>query len=406
MFKFPDIKASSLVVVAGAIQSVANIAFLSVCAKSYGASEYALIPLYFTLQGLTMIFCYQGMDSMINRAMLSNHVSFFKTALKKTSKFAFISALILLLGLAGYAYLGFESKVYLILYLLLILQMPIIALEKIECALLGLNRFRELIFYKVFSSLISIVPLIASLFHIEILWIIFAIFVTRTLVTISSVIFVSRIIKDHQNNENFDPQFYISESQKMSYLAAFSTGLNYIWPLILFKIDPISLSLYFNGNKIPEKVKDYSKLFVSIPSQHWLKKGKDYFNQKIESKGMHIFGASLLMSGLLIASADFYIPLLFGNEYQKSAFIAQVLLMSVPARVLSAILQSREVFHEADTSFFRKSNYIVSVFNLILAVPMVYYFKEVGLAFHNLIMSYASYFISLLRFKKYKTLKK
>ena len=339
------------------------------------------------------------MDSMINRAMLSNNYSFYKTALVTSLKFASVFSLVFFTGLLTFNLVSPISEMYFILGLIVILQIPISSLEKIECGLLGLNKFNELIFYKLLCSFVSISPLIGSLFKVSVLWIISLIIFTRLIVIIISVLYLKNIIFRMNNSEESENKFYINEAIKMSWLSGFATLLNYIWPLLLFKIDPISLSVYFNGNKIPEKVKDYSKLFISVPSQHWLKKGKGFFIEKIKEKGFIIFGASLLFAAFLIITAHLYIPFVFGVEYEKSIYIAQIILLGVPARVLSAILQSREIFHEDDTSFFRKSNYILSIFNLILAVPMVYFFKEIGLAFHNLILAYLSYLISLVRLK-------
>ena len=334
--------------------------------------------------------------------MLKNHYSFLKKAILsalKLSIFAFF-LLIICLVIANLT-ITIESN-YLALYLLLIFQIPISSLEKIECTLLGLNRFKDLINYKLLSSLISLVPLFASLLRINILWIILSIIITRLIVALISLFCISSIIKQmdkKEEKEKYEFSFYMAESQKMSILAAVSTGLNYAWPLILYKIDPMSLSIYFNGNKIPERIKDYSKLFVSIPSQHWLKKGKKHFSEKIKAKGIYIFFASLLFSIILASTARYYMTLLFGEEYAKATLIAQIIFLGIPARVLSNILRSREIFHEKDTAFFRKSNYIQSVINLLLAIPMVYYYREIGLAVHNLLMSYLSYLISFVRFR-------
>ncbi len=397
--KIPDIKVSSIVVFAGGFQSLANIAFLSVAAKNYSASDYSLIPLYFTLQGLLMVFSYQGMDSMINRAMLNNHISFYRIALKHSFRFSSMVAGALLVGFIIYnATLGL-SKEYIFLGLLIIFQLPISALEKVECGLLGLNRFKELISYKSISSIISIAPLIGSLFDLKVIWLIGLIIIARLIIVALSLFSLSKIISSVEGNESYKLAFYRGEAKKITWLSAFATLLNYVWPLILYRMDPISLSVYFNGNKIPEKIKDYSKLFVSVPSQHWLKKGKEHFSTKIKEKGIYIFGVSFIFSLTLAGLSPFYIPLIFGEDYSNSILVSQIILLGVPARVLGAILQSREIFHEDDTSFFRRSNYIVAFVNLVLAIPMIYYYEEIGLALHNLAISYFGYFVSLLRFR-------
>lgn len=399
ILKIPDIKASSIVVFAGGFQSLANIAFLSIAAKSYSASEYSLIPLYFTLQGLLMVFSFQGMDSMINRAMLRNHISFYQMALRLSLKVSSIVSMLLLVSFFTYISLFKLSIEYVLLGLLIILQLPISALEKVECGLLGLNRFKELIKYKAISSLISIAPLIGSLLHLNVIWIIVLIIVARLTIVFISLCTLKKILSTLTGDDNYQKSFYTEEARKITLLSAFSTALNYVWPLILFRMDPLSLSVYFNGNKIPEKIKDYSKLFVSIPSQHWLRKGKAYFSIKIKEKGIYIFWISFIISILLAASSTLYIPWIFGDDYRSSILVSQIILMGVPARVLGAILQSREIFHEDDTSFFRRSNYIVGLFNLVLAIPMIYFYKEIGLALHNLAISYFGYFVSLFRFR-------
>ena len=346
-----------------------------------------------------MIFCYQGMDSMINRAMLNNHVSFYKNALSRSFNISFKISAFFILVLIGYRFFYSIEENYFFLFLLVLIQIPISSLEKIECGLLGLNRFKELIYYKLFSSLVSFMPLLGSVLGLEVRWIIIVIVLTKLFVVGTSVFTINKILVGIKGNPNYEESFYIEEAKRLTLLSSFSTLLTYVWPLILFKIEPSSLAVYFNGNKIPEKIKDYSKLFVSVPSQHWLKKGKSYFAEKIKRKGPLIFGVSLTFSGFLIMTASFYIPLIFGHDYKDSIYITQIILLGVPARVLSAILQSREIFHEKNSDFFRKSNYLQALLNLFLAIPMVYFYKEVGLAFHSLIMSYLSYVISLLRFR-------
>ena len=107
----------------------------------------------------------------------------------------------------------------------------------------------------------------------------------------------------------------------------------------------------------------------------------------------------IIVSVILIISANFIIKLLFGEGHNTAVFILQILAIVLLFRPFGQLFTNYLIIN--------KRNYIISkitfqsmLFNMLLAFPLIYFYKEIGLVFTILFVQIFQVFINIKHTKE------
>ncbi len=88
----------------------------------------------------------------------------------------------------------------------------------------------------------------------------------------------------------------------------------------------------------------------------------------------------IIISSILVILASFIIRLLFGEGHETSIFILQILAIVLLFRPFGQLFTNYLVINKKN-NIVSKITFQIMIFNMFLALPLIYFFNETGLAF-------------------------
>lgn len=392
---------ASLYTVSNLMLALVNMVFAILMARFLPKEKMAIYPYFFSLQGLLSFVAIPGLDTMINKAAIIGDIFFIKRAFKRmlisTSLFALLFSVILGLLLKFSYYFSNSSS----LYFLVFLGLPLLALERLEHALLGLNQFKTLAKYRfIFSMSFFVLGSCALFFSFNPLVIIGAYLLSKLLQALYGLFKLNFFLKGPKLIKSSVYNLK-KESMRILFFNLFNTVIANLYSTILYHLSPIQLANYANGTKFSDKIKDYAKVIISAPLQKWLTVGESKFVEKMGFYASLYFLISFLLSFLLVLSAPFYIPFIFGEQYHDAILMAQFMSFAIPPKVAGSILQQREIFLE-DNKWYIYTGYFQVILSIMILYPLIKTYHGLGVCIAILIQSYLAFVISFFRYIKWK----
>lgn len=390
---------ASLNTISNFFQAAVNILITILMARFLSKEQMALYPYFFSLQGLFSLLAIPGQDTMLNKAAIINDTHFIKKAFKRMLFSTTLGALFLSLGLFISQKFSLFSVDSTLIYYLTFFSLPFYAMERIEHTLLGFNQFKILAKYRfIFSLVLLLVSLSALFITRNALWVIGAYLFSRCVQMIYGQRQLRRIIfENEKKNEVLVESGLKEEGIRILFYNMANSIIANIQPSFLYHLSPIQLANFSMGTKLPDKIKDYSKIIISAPLQKWLAKGGRHFADKIGLYASFYLVGSILFSCLLAVTAPIYIPLIFGKQYTDAVLMAQLMSFTIPPKVAGSTFQQREIVLE-NNKYYIYSGYIQLIINTAILYPLIKTYQGVGICIASLVQSYMIFFFSLGRF--------
>ncbi|MEK6624519.1 MAG: oligosaccharide flippase family protein, partial [Bdellovibrionota bacterium] len=372
-----------------------------ILARSISKVDFGPYALYSTLLGVGGVLIIPGLNAVINKATLLRQLKFIGTGIKKSLRQAVFFSVLILIGVLTYNSLAELHHNTLICICAAALTLPIMAVERAEIILMGLNKFRKLAVFKFCNAVAKFLLVGGVAYLTQSLWKIFAaLLIYLSFTAVFGFILYRRDLRTMKSSDDYPIEKLEKEAGQISLLNICQQVMSAVSRVILYQITPASLATYHTGSNVLTRLKDYIKLICTVPLQFWLKKGKQHFHSQVNRFSIIFMLPAILMSCLMALTAPYYIPLLFGDKYVDAVLIIQILSFSIIPKVGGYVLESREIVLE-DTRFYQKISFIQLLLGVLFMIPLVYFYQAVGLAINNLIWSFFELIVYAIRFRRH-----
>ena len=396
-------KDSVLSLIANVVVALINIVQLSVISKNYTPLEFSSLALFYTIENFLSSFSMSGLNITLNKVTLNRQYGLINPLKKIGMRYTLIASA--LLGIAAYGVYLASLATYdeFIVALMVILSLIILAFDRSQPILQGMNEFNPLRLTKIFGAIVTLglVWWGVKFYHSSIIEIVVLILVGRILQAA-----IANIILIYSYRETFKAEFNqveldvsVGETKSITLLNLGQNILSSISRLYLYNLGNVGLSLFHIGTNIPFKIKDYSKMFFTIPLQGWLRKGQENYLLKMRKFFIPFFLIGLAGCSLLAYLAKYYVPLVFGEKYVEVIAITRVATFAIVPRTLLNFLELHNIIFE-NTRVYQRVTFGVETFQLILMMPMIFYEGALGAVIAITICSYLQLFIYMILYAR------
>ncbi|WP_157868216.1 lipopolysaccharide biosynthesis protein [Halobacteriovorax marinus] len=267
--------------------------------------------------------------------------------------------------------------------------------EKHHDVLPAFKRFKELTYLLVFSSLLRFSGLGLTAYFTKNINIVLigGVFYQFTLSYLSYST-CKKYLKE--SNEKID---YIKESLQLTLTHFVTISCNSIDKAFVSFINPSLIGLYEAGTMYTFKSQEFVNTISNTITNSWADYGKNEFVVRYNRNKYLLLFSGLVFSLLLYLSADFYIPLLLGDNYIDSIPIAKTSSILIFLKI-STYFYSKYILIFQNIKEYNKKIIISRTILLVTCFPFIHYFGLKG-AVYSLIFSEL---ILLLMIRKIKNL--
>jgi len=365
------LKSGSSVAAANIIQSLLGIVMLAFLAQVLSMENLGKFLLIISLYSAGRFTILPGMTSVLMKGVVKNNEGIIYPALKRSMISAVVAS-------AAFIVVGFSFQYFdvypSISYSLIIasLMLPIASLEKFDVILRGRKNFNQSVSIILFGAILRMV-LVAGAAELtrSVEWTILAYGVSNLLKCIVGWHFVNKWSGD-KGNEVFTSSLIKQGWEQTGFLTLNSVVLQ-LDKIILGLIDPVSLAVYHIGAQIPNAIKGNVKALLSVPLVHWSSLSKKENIRELVKYGYVIILFGLCITFLVVVIVPFLIPLMFGEQYKASIYIAIALSLTIGIKSLAVCYWSINLYQENGRSYganvlISKTFYVL----LLLALTPVY----------------------------------
>lgn len=282
------------------------------------------------------------------------------------SLFGFVGCLIA----GGLLYFNFELKTLGFLFMVGSVYFPLFSLNLFDSFLIGTRRFGLSRILMIINSLMGLLFIGAIAFFTKS---IAAVFITaimiKALYVFTGFLKTSKLIQRQELQES-DSRYYIKYGWRMTFIGIFGTVSNQLEKVILGTLNPVYLSYYFIGALIPRKIRDNSKVLLSVPATYWITLSRAENIERVKKYWWVFVGTGFLCFVTIYFGSPFFIPLIFGERYKESVGVAQWLSVSIIFAFLHTMILNIAVY-QGDETFFTKISITGSVLKMSLFLILI-----------------------------------
>jgi O-antigen/teichoic acid export membrane protein len=353
--------------------------FLS--AKGLSVSDFGSLAFFYVCVESLGLFSLPGINQVLNKAIHNKKSGFYR----KGFKLSFLSALIPIVLLGGMVFLDrlsyvsfFISSKTLEIVFLGSLFVVFQSLEKHSDILPALKKFKALALFNIMASFLKFVSIgCVSYYYQDLRLSLLAFCAAQAILGLSSFLYCYYLLR--ASSEESDEQ-YVNESVRISLIALVNVLASRVDRVILYNFSPASLGWLQAGLSYPEKIREVLKTLMSVVLNSWLSTGKDEFIKRVK-KYKYLIISLLFLGGVFLAGAAyFYIPLLFGPEYQGALHVAVLMGPIVALKLMNSSFANYTIVY-GDISKYQKLMFLYQGLYLFLTLLLIWYYGYLGAAF-------------------------
>lgn len=348
------------------ISIVFGLITVSMSARGLGVEQYGQLAYFFAVSEIFYIFSLPGFNLILQKQIIKNEFSFLKTSIVYTSIASLFTYIIfeIINSIATFENVS--------IYRFALLFNLFRSFDKLEVFFSSSRRFKYLAYYTVVASLFRFLTIGVSSYIYESINISVCCFiVTQFFIGIWSLIVCKKTSggKKYQGSGTRESIEYTISN----ILSIISVQID---RLLLGRVSASTLSIYQAGIAYPEKLRELSKTFSSSLANMWLGYGVEEYEKRLKKNSITIIVLLLVLSVVLFISADLYIPMLLGKEFNESILYAKYVSIIIPFKILNHFLLNKDiVFTE-----FRKHQIKTVIYRLFYIVFVIigfnFYFIE------------------------------
>ncbi len=284
----------------------------------------------------------------------------------------------------GYLYFFVELKTIGFLFMIGSVYFPLFSLNLFDSFLIGTRRFGLSRILMLINSLMGLIFIGAIAFFTKSLAAVFiTAIVIKALYVFTGFLKTGKLIQRRELQES-DSRYYIKFGWRMTFIGIFGTVSNQLEKVILGTLNPVYLSYYFIGALIPRKIRDNSKVLLSVPATYWITLSRAENIERIKRYWWVFVGIGFLCFVILYFGSPFFIPLVFGERYKESVWVTQWLSVSIIFTFLHLMILNIAAY-QGDETFFTKIGITGSVLKMSLFLILIPPYK-----IHGVIISIVS----------------
>ena len=376
-----------------------SIGFISYLTKVLPIDDFGRYQLFIAYIGIVGIFSLKGNNVVINKNLLAGKDYVFNNTFWQTYKNV-IKIFIALLTLCAVLSI-FYSNEKIHLFLIAILFLPLLGLEKYDPILYAKQKFITLrIFNLINITLYALFAIALYEYTNNYLYIFFSMFFVKAVVIWFGLRYAISLLHDNGKKYQSNSRSELKEGYKLSLLTFYNVGVSHIDKLIIGFIDFRLLAIYSIGVLIPLRVKDQLKLVLNVLLQNWGKAGEATYASNVIKYNKYIFLLSSLLFLIITSTSYLYIPILFNENYMEGEKVLWIISASIPLILSSFIFESYIIFFH-NTDFYQKVTYSKQIVYLIALSLLTPFFDILGVASAFLIRCMYDYSLNYVYYYKY-----
>lgn len=298
-------------------------------ARLLGPEQFGIFQILLAWAAIGSVVGLPGMTLPILKGTLKNYDRFYWIATKRS---IIVSSLgTMLIGAAGLisVYWIKEGKPTGIIMLLVAAGMPLAAFQNYESFFVGKRDFRVSRLLQIWSSAVMLILTACSSWIFDVAEATYAAAIASRILTTTIAFFaVQKRIEHCTADPEFDRNL-LSQGWRQTaagVLFIFSSRLDRI---VVGAMSPALLAHYCVGILIPARVKDNTKLLLSVLGTRWGLLNTEASISALNRNGLFLVGSGLLCFVGIALSFPTLIPILFGNEYQDAVWIGTAFSITV-----------------------------------------------------------------------------
>ena len=371
---------SGYVVIAQLITIGISFIISIILTKNLGLEGFGQYTLLLTYIAILQRVGLPGMNFVILKGIMKNYDPIFNIALKKSLLFS------------GSCSLFIASATLLLYFFNIISKETLIVLMIIACfaVLPGIDKYDSLLQAKKEFYLSRKITIINALLNLLVVGSV-AYYTKSFIVTIIACFFVRLVIIliglktaykliVPMKSESKKQQLLLEESRQYSLLSLFNIGVGQLDKLILGLLDPKLLALYTIGIFFPRRIKDNVKVFLSVPVVHMGSMSKEKNWHLIKRHGAKLFILGIFLTTMIWILVPWFIPFVYGSEYQDAVWIAQILSLSLSFIFVGLVVLSFDIYQNRG-ELYRKQYFIRQIVYILLIAFAIPYYGLIGLVF-------------------------
>lgn len=387
---------SAWVFTANIISAAISMLTAAILARSLSVESFGIYSLFMTGTSIFLFMALPGMDTIINKAALTDNDAAIWPTLKTSINFSLLGTCIL--SLAALPLYSYDLTEHAAVSLFLALMLPALALQKFDFVLIGKQAFKQSRLLNVLTALLLLlIPGCLSYTTENITFVLLSIVVVRYLTGSLGWFFASKYITIHSPPKNLKNLY--SQGYSQSVLSIFNLGIGYIDRVIIGYIDLEALAVYHIATLIPTRIKEQIKSIVSVPMQTWSGQGKAHFIENLDKHFKKIFLSTAAICSILSIFIPLAIPFIFGPQYTAATPIALIHIWTLLFRICSSFLEHNNMIFD-DSHFYQMTVYAKQGLYILLLPLAIWKFGTLGIAANLLLCDFLNYSVQYIVYRK------
>jgi O-antigen/teichoic acid export membrane protein len=380
MLQHKIFRESSYVVLAQLV--TIGIAFITsiILARNLGLEGFGQYNLLLVYIALLQIVGLPGMNVVISKGIMKAYDPIFNIALQRSFLFSGLCSLFIALAALMLFFFDMISQETLIILLIIACFAVLAGIDKYDSLLQAKKAFylsRKIAIINAFLTLLVVGSL--AYYTKSFIVAIVAYFFVRLVIILIGLKVAYRLVIP-MKNDNKKQQLLLEESKKYSLLSLFNIGVGQLDKLIIGLLDSKLLAIYTVGSFFPRKIKDNVKVLLSVPVVHMGSMSKEKNWHLVTKHGAKLFIFGIFLTAMIWILVPWFIPFVYGSEYQDAVWIAQILSLSLSFIFVGLVVLSFDIYQNRGELYRRQYFIRQTVYMLLIAFAIPYY-GLVGLVF-------------------------
>lgn len=372
-----------------------SIAFANLLApETYGLYKYII-----SITSLVGITTLSGMDSAVTQAISRGYDGVLIPAVKTKIKWGAIGSLISLI-IAGYYY-SQGNVILTISFCIVSVFVPFSeAFDMYNSLLWGKKIFDKQTKYNSIRKILSLVAIISTLFLTKNLFIILLVYFS--FLSIPAGLFFYKTIKEHLSNREIDGET-LTYGKHLSLVNVIGLALGELDKILIFHyLGAVNLAIYALAVAPADQIKGLLKNVNSLAMPQFSNRTLAEIKKTIWHKIQILSLVTTLMVLVYVLFAPIFFDLFF-PKYLASIHYSQVIAISLIPIVVAGFLYTSLESQKAKKELYQY-NLFSNIINIIILLPLIYYFGIWGAVISRLIVRFITFVISIILVRNLKTI--
>ncbi len=342
-----------------------SIAFANLLAPDlYGIYKYVL-----SINSLLLITTLTGMDSAITQAVARGFDGTLQAGKSEKENWGVLGSLTALIIGLYYFFQGNDTLA--ISFSIIALFMPFTeSLDSYNSLLWGKKLFSVQTKYNIIKKMIILLCLIGTLFLTKNIYLLLLVYFLA--LTIPSIFFYNKIKKIYQKNNNVDPEA-MKYGKHLSLIGLMNVVLSELDKVLVFQhVGAVDLAVYSLASAPNDQIKGLLKNVNSLAMPQFSQRTPQEIKKTIWHKvAILTLATGLIVFGYILIAPSFFN--IFFPKYLESIRFSQILSLSLIPVVISGFLYTVLEAQKARSEIYKYNTYS-NIVNIIILLPLVYYF--------------------------------